>query len=138
MSIFPAKPKASILDSIVHFEIPVDKMDRAQKFYKETFGWSINAIPEMDYTLVGTTATNEQGRPTEPGAINGGMLVREEPVKHTVVTINVKSIDDAEKRLQKNGGKMIRKKMPVADMGFAAYFQDTEGNVVGLWETKTQ
>ncbi|MGA2971011.1 MAG: VOC family protein [Candidatus Bathyarchaeia archaeon] len=127
-----------MLDSIVHFEIPVDKMDRAQKFYKETFGWSINAIPEMDYTLVGTTATNEQGRPTEPGAINGGMLVREEPVKHTVVTINVKSIDDAEKRLQKNGGKMIRKKMPVADMGFAAYFQDTEGNVVGLWETKTQ
>lgn len=126
------------MDSIVHFEIPVDKMDRAQKFYKETFGWSINAIPEMDYTLVGTTATNEQGRPTEPGAINGGMLVREEPVKHTVVTINVKSIDDAEKRLQKNGGKMIRKKMPVADMGFAAYFQDTEGNVVGLWETKTQ
>ncbi len=126
------------MDSVVHFEIPVDKMDRAQKFYKETFGWSINAIAEMGYTLVGTTPANEQGRPTDPGAINGGMLVREEPVKHTVVTINVKSIDDAEKRLQKNGGKMIRKKMPVADMGFAAYFQDTEGNVVGLWETKTQ
>lgn len=138
MSIFPGKGKARILDSIVHFEIPVDKMDRAQKFYKETFGWSINAIPEMGYTLLGTTPANEQGRPTEPGAINGGMLVREEPVKHTVVTINVKSIDDAEKRLQKNGGKMIRKKMPVADMGFAAYFQDTEGNVVGLWEAKTQ
>lgn len=126
------------MDSIVHFEIPVDKMDRAQKFYKETFGWSINSIPEMDYALLGTTPANEQGRPTEPGAINGGMLLREEPVKHTVVTINVKSIDDAEKRLQKNGGKMIRKKMSVADMGFAAYFQDTEGNVVGLWETKTQ
>ncbi len=122
-------------DSVVHFEIPVDKMDRAQKFYKETFGWSINPMPEMEYALLSTTTTNAEGRPTEPGAINGGMLERQDPVKHTVVTINVASIDDAEKRIQKNGGKMVRKKMPVGDMGFAAYFQDSEGNVVGLWET---
>ena len=121
-------------DSVVHFEIPVDKMDRAQMFYKETFGWSINSMPEMEYALLGTTPTNAEGRPTEPGAINGGMLERQDPVKQTVVTINVANIDDAEKRIQKNGGKMIRKKMAVGDMGFAAYFQDTEGNVVGLWE----
>lgn len=125
-------------DSVVHFEIPVDNIARAQKFYKETFGWSINTFPGMGYTILGTTPTNEQGRPTEPGAINGGMLERQDPVKHTVVTINVKSIDDAGKRIQKNGGKLIRAKMAVGDMGFAAYFQDTEGNVVGLWETKTQ
>lgn len=126
-------------DSVVHFEIPVDKMERAQKFYKETFGWSINAMPEMGYALLGTTPTNSEGRPTEPGAINGGMLERQDPVKHTVVTVSVASIDDAEKRINKNGGKMIRKKMAVGDMGFAAYFQDSEGNVVGLWENaKTQ
>ena len=124
-------------DSVVHFEIPVDNMARAQKFYKETFGWSINAIPEMGYAILGTTPSNEEGRPTEPGAINGGMLERQDPVKHTVVTVNVKSIDDAAKRIQKNGGKVIRAKMAVADMGFAAYFQDSEGNVVGLWEAKT-
>ena len=125
-------------DSVVHFEIPVDNLGRAQKFYKETFGWLINAIPEMGYTILGTAPADENGRPTQPGTINGGMLEREDPVKHTVITINVASIDDAEKRIQKNGGKMIRKKMPVGDMGFAAYFQDSEGNVVGLWETKAQ
>jgi predicted enzyme related to lactoylglutathione lyase len=125
-------------DSVVHFEIPVDNMARAQKFYKETFGWSINAMPEMGYAILGTAINNEEGRPTQPGAINGGMLKREDPVKHTVVTIKVGSIDEAEKRIQKNGGKMIRKKLPVGDMGFAAYFQDSEGNVVGLWETKSQ
>ena len=122
-------------DSVVHFEIPVDKMERAQKFFKETFGWSINAIPEMGYAMLGTTPSNAEGRPTEPGAINGGMLERQDPVKYPVVTIHVDNIDDAEKRIQKNGGKMVRKKMAVGDMGFAAYFQDTEGNVVGLWET---
>ncbi len=123
-------------DSVVHFEIPVDDVARAQKFYKETFGWSVNAFPEMDYTILGTAIADEQGRPNEPGAINGGMLKREEPVMHPVVTVNVKSIDEAAKLIQKNGGKLIRAKMPVSDMGFAAYFKDTEGNVVGLWETK--
>jgi predicted enzyme related to lactoylglutathione lyase len=123
-----------LADSVVHFEIPVDKMDRAQKFYKEAFGWSINPMPEMEYAMLGPTASNAEGRPTEPGAINGGMLKRQDPVKNTVVTVNVASIDDAEKRIQRNGGKMIRKKMAVGDMGFAAYFKDSEGNVVGLWE----
>jgi len=139
MNLAGSSPEMSPMpDSVVHFEIPVDNMGRAQKFYKETFDWSINAIPEMGYAILGTTPSDEDGRPTQPGAINGGMLEREDPVKHTAVTIRVASIDEAEKRIQKNGGKMIRKKMPVGDMGFAAYFQDSEGNVVGLWETKGQ
>jgi len=25
-------------------------------------------------------------------------------------------------------------RQPVGDMGFTAYFKDTEGNLVGLWE----
>jgi hypothetical protein len=29
----------------------------------------------------------------------------------------------------------VAPKTPVGDMGFAAYFTDPEGNVVGLWET---
>lgn len=33
------------------------------------------------------------------------------------------------------GGKTAGEKMPVGDMGFAAYFTDTEGNLIGLWET---
>ena len=33
------------------------------------------------------------------------------------------------------GGTVSGPKEPVGEMGFAAYFTDTEGNVVGLWET---
>ena len=33
------------------------------------------------------------------------------------------------------GGSTVRGKEPVGDMGFAAYFTDSEGNLVGLWET---
>jgi uncharacterized protein len=121
-------------DKVVHFEIPTDNLERAQKFYKETFGWSIQSMPGMGYTLVGTTPSNAQGQPTEPGGINGGMLVRQDPIKVPVITINVASIDEAAKKIQKQGGKVVRKRMSVGPMGFAAYFQDTEGNVLGLWE----
>jgi predicted enzyme related to lactoylglutathione lyase len=33
------------------------------------------------------------------------------------------------------GGKAVTERMPVGDMGFAGYFTDTEGNLIGLWET---
>jgi predicted enzyme related to lactoylglutathione lyase len=124
-----------VMDKIVHFEIPADNLARAKKFYSTVFGWKMNEMPEMDYVLVQTVESDENGMPKEPGAINGGMLKREDPVKSPVVTISVKSIDEAAKTIEKNGGKMIRPKMPVGDMGFAAYFKDTEGNAVGLWQT---
>lgn len=121
---------------VVHFEIPADNVERARKFYQETFGWQINAMPEMDYTMVGTTPSDENGRPTQPGSINGGLLKREEPVKCPVVTIRVDDIDSAARAIAKNGGKMTRKKEPIGDgsIGFAAYFKDSEGNVVGLFQ----
>ena len=122
------------MDKIVHFEIPADNLARAKKFYSTVFGWKMNEMPEMDYVLVQTVESDENGMPKEPGAINGGMLKREDPVKSPVVTISVKSIDEAAKTIEKNGGKIIRPKMPVGDMGFAAYFKDPEGNAVGLWQ----
>ena len=122
------------MDSVVHFEIPADNLARAKEFYNTVFGWNMNEMPEMEYVMVGTAESNENGMPKEPGAINGGMLERQDPVKSIVVTINVKDIDQAATMIEKNGGKIVRPKMPVGDMGFAAYFKDSEGNVVGLWQ----
>ena len=33
------------------------------------------------------------------------------------------------------GGTTVSERQPVGEMGFTAYFKDTEGNLVGLWET---
>ena len=124
------------MDSVVHFEIPADNPKRAQKFYSTVFGWNINSMPDMGYALLGTTEVDKNQMPTKPGAINGGMLKRQAPVKSVVITINVASIDDAAKKIVKQGGKVVRKKSKVGDMGYAAYFKDTEGNVMGLWQNK--
>ena len=52
-------------------------------------------MPDMGYTMVSTTPTDDQGAPTDPGAINGGMFKREGPLSTPVITIDVDDIDKA-------------------------------------------
>lgn len=122
------------MDKVVHFEVPFDDGDRATTFYREAFGWQLNSMPQFQYVMVSTTATDDQGRPSEPGAINGGMLARQGPISAPVVTIGVDDLDDALSRVEKLGGKVAIGRQPVGDMGYSAYFTDTEGNLIGLWQ----
>jgi predicted enzyme related to lactoylglutathione lyase len=124
---------------VVHFEIPFDDGNRARGFYKEAFGWSIQELPEMSYTIVTTGPTTDQGMPSEPGFINGGMLQRDVgPASGPVITTDVENIDAALEKIEKLGGSTVVTKQAVGDMGFAAYFRDPEGNLMGLWETAPQ
>jgi predicted enzyme related to lactoylglutathione lyase len=91
-------------------------------------------MPGFGYTMVTTTATDEQGRPTDSGAINGGMLQRQGPISAPVITIGVEDLDAAMGRIEELGGKVAIGRQPVGDMGFSAYVHDTEGNLIGLWE----
>jgi uncharacterized protein len=123
---------------VVHFEIPFDDGDRARGFYKEAFGWQAMEMPEMGYTIVMSGPSNDSG-PTESGFINGGMLSREQAATSgPVLVVDVDSIDAALEKIGGLGGSTVVGKTPVGDMGFAAYFTDPEGNVVGLWETARQ
>ena len=122
---------------VVHFEIPYEDGDRARAFYIRVFGWELNEMPEMDYTLVTSGPSSDEG-PTEPGFINGGMMQRGQPFTAPTVVIDVESIDDALKSIVGAGGAMISERQPVGGLGFAAYFTDTEGNVIGLWESVPQ
>ncbi len=122
------------MDKVVHFEIPADDLARARKFYTSVFGWKMDTVPDMEYILIGTTRVDENGMPAEPGAINGGMMKRQRPINSPVITINVENIEDAMKNVKKTGGEIVMGKMQVADMGYAAYFKDTEGNIIGLWQ----
>jgi predicted enzyme related to lactoylglutathione lyase len=120
---------------IVHFEIPYDDGDRARDFYGKAFGWDLQTWGgEGEYTMVGTGPSGEQG-PTEPGFINGGMMKREDPYTGPVVVVDVDDIDDALATIEKLGGSTVTTRQQVGDMGWAAYFRDPEGNLMGLWQT---
>ena len=122
-----------------HFEIPADNTERARKFYSTTFGWKMTPMPEMDYTMVGTGPVDGQGMPKEPGYIGGGIGKRGGPLEHPVVTIVVDDVSAAAKKVEKNGGKIIQgtQELP-GNMGWTAYFKDTEGNIVGLYQWPKQ
>jgi predicted enzyme related to lactoylglutathione lyase len=123
---------------VVHFEIPYDDGDRARGFYREAFGWDLQSMPGMGYTLVSTGPNGEQG-PTEPGFINGGMMSRtDSPSPGPIVVVDVEGIDDALTRIGELGGTVLVPRQPVGDMGYSAYVRDPEGNVIGLWETAGQ
>jgi predicted enzyme related to lactoylglutathione lyase len=125
------------MDSVIHFEIPAKDVKRASAFYTKAFGWTFNQFPGYEYWSAITAMSDKNGMPAKPGAINGGMGKQGVMAPQAVtVTIGVDSIDKTLETVKKLGGKQVGQKMPVGDMGFSAYFTDTEGNVIGLWQNK--
>lgn len=126
------------LDGVNLFGLPVDDMERAKKFFTKTFGWIF--IPtgmEGNHHFATTVETDENGNPVKPGGINGGLLERGTyNQKVSSIFIKVKSIDDTINRVIKNGGKLIYEKISVLDFANFAQIQDTEGNLISLWEDK--
>lgn len=124
---------------VVHFEIPADDLDRAKAFYGSVFDWDLQTMAMAggdDYTSVVTTPVDEQTyAPTEPGSINGGMRQRDQRTPSPVITIDVDSIDDALTAVEAGGGSTVTARTAIPGMGAFAYFKDSEGNVMGLWET---
>jgi uncharacterized protein len=120
---------------VVHFEIPADDESRAREFYRSVFDWELQEMPEQQYTLLMTTPVDQQTQiPTEPGAINGGLMKRSADTPAPVITVEVDAIDDALQQVEAAGGSTVRSRTEIPGMGAFAYFKDTEDNVVGLWE----
>ena len=123
------------MNKVVHFEIPFDKQERAQKFYQDVFGWQINKFGEMDYLMAMTCKCDQNSMmPTEPGAINGGLLKRDKYGKNPVIVIDVPNVDEHIEKVKKAGGKLVMPKFPIGDFGLYARVSDTEGNIIGIWQ----
>jgi uncharacterized protein len=121
---------------VVHFEIPADDKDRANGFYQSAFGWNLSPMQGMDYTIAITTPSDQQtGMPSAPGAINGALFPRTDNLRTPIITIDVEDVDAALAQVESAGGSVAQAKDAVPGMGYYAYFKDTEGNIMGLWQT---
>jgi uncharacterized protein len=123
------------MDKVVHFEIPFDDKKRAMKFYGDAFGWKLTDMAEMSYVIAETAPTGDNQLPKEPGAINGGLFARPKEAPNPTIYVGVESIDQTLKKVSAAGGKVVTPKTPIPGMGSFARVSDTEGNVVGLFET---
>ncbi|MFZ2470564.1 MAG: VOC family protein [Methanothrix sp.] len=111
------------MSSIVHFEIPADDMKRAKAFYSNLFGWKIEEIQGMDYSMIDVY-----------GAPGGGMMKRMHPDQQITDYIGVPSVDEYAAKVENLGGKIIVPKKAVPGMGYFVICMDTENNAFGIWE----
>ncbi|GAA3740971.1 hypothetical protein HDA32_002555 [Spinactinospora alkalitolerans] len=105
------------------FDISSPDAPRARRFYREMFGWPVNALDES-YALVGA----EGGRPA--GGI--GQAGPGSPYTGIVVYFQVDDVDTALTRVERLGGSRTLDPQSLPGMGRMAVFTDPDGNPVGL------
>ncbi len=110
--------------NVVHVEIPAANVEAASRFYEALFGWKMQNIPEMNYTM------------WEDGSGFGGgfnTVSEENPVGQVLVYIDSDDIEADLKKAEKLGGKVLHKKTEIPGTGWFGTFQDPTGNVLALY-----
>jgi len=117
------------MDRPVHFEITADDPDRAAAFYESAFGWEFQSYPGPFKYLLATTGSKDK-----PG-IDGAIMGRQDHKQAVINTIGIDDWDPSVKAIKGAGGVMLGEKQAVPNMGWFAYFKDTEGNIAGIFLT---
>ncbi len=124
------------MDPVVHFEMPAEDRERMAAFYTTVFGWQTQLLGEEmgNYVLAATTETDEHGRPTIPGTINGGFYPKSQdmPAQYPSVVIGVKDIHQSIAKVNAAGGQVLGEPMEIPGIGVYVSFFDTEGNRLSL------
>lgn len=111
--------------NIVHVEIPAVNVEGAGKFYESLFGWKIQPMPEMNYTMF------EAGDGDEYGGFP--QVSEENPAGQVLVYIASDDIEADLKKVEKLGGKVLHQKTEIPQTGWYGVFQDPTGNVLAVY-----
>ncbi len=114
--------------SFHYVELTAESLERAAAFYQAVFGWEFEEPPE-EHTA--TDVIYFEGAP-EVGLRRRGPAVRDGGVRPAV---DVESIEATLASVQEAGGRVVEGPVDVGD-GFTGFLEDTEGNIVGLWQFK--
>lgn len=111
------------------FEIYVDDMTRAKRFYESVFGTRLQKLDSAGLELWAFPMTQDRY-----GA--AGALVKMEgfPAGRNSVLVYFSCVDCAVEagRVEAAGGRIQRNKMSIGDYGYIALAFDSEGNMFGL------
>ena len=111
------------------FEIPVNDLDRAKRFYETVLGVELSLNEMGDVKMAWFPMTENV-----PGAMGTLMKADGYTPSHdgTVVYFSVPSIETALAKINGDGGKTLLPKTDIGEHGFIAQFEDCEGNRVAL------
>ena len=117
---------------VVYFEIPVNDMDRATRFYSKVFEFKFeNQIIDNNEMALFPFVEANSGI---SGALAKGAIYK--PTKDGVlIYFTTANIDETLKLVISNGGKVLYPKTDNG-IGLVAEFEDTEGNRIALYASK--
>ena len=126
------------MDKVVHFEITFDDHERAKEFYGSVFDWELSDN-DMGNGVMYTTATTV---PIDDKMHAEGAR-RDQRRVHGRGQGDALARDHDRRRLDRRHDEEDRgrrryhvtPRTPIPSMGAFAYFKDSEGNTMGLWET---
>lgn len=122
------------MNAINWFEIPVEDMDRAVRFYEALLGYGLKRENFMDVPHAIIKSSKD-----DDGV--GGALIQDKKRKPapagTCVYLNSSDIDGALKRVSTLGGDVLQPKTSIGPMGSIALLKDSEGNLIGLHTAPT-
>ncbi len=116
-------------NTLAHFSINADDIDRARKFYEKVFGWKFAAWGPPGFYMIDA----------KDSAVLGSLQGRRELLKGQKMigfecTIGVPSIDKVEAAVLASGGKIALPRSVIVGVGTLMFFQDPEGNVFGAMQ----
>jgi hypothetical protein len=110
--------------NVVHVEIPAIDVKAAAKFYQELFGWKIEDVPEMNYTMWADGSGSGGGFTEVSGENPGGRVL---------VYIDSDDIEADLKKVEALGGKVVHQKTEIPQTGWFGVLQDPTGNHLALY-----
>ena len=114
---------------VFHFEIPVNDMDRAVRFYTNVFGYELSRQTVDGYEMA--FFPRDADGPGASGALAKGDVYV--PSKTgPIIYFDVPDIDQVLQRAQALGAKVLYPKKFIGEAGYVAEIEDSEGNRIAL------
>jgi predicted enzyme related to lactoylglutathione lyase len=114
------------------FEIPATDINRAKTFYENIFGVNMDLQDMMGMQMAnfpydpmsgkvsGALVQSEMHKPSQDGAV-------------VYLNANEAGMDNVIERIGEHGGQVVMPKTLInEDIGYMAFFMDSEGNKIGL------
>jgi predicted enzyme related to lactoylglutathione lyase len=111
----------------VHIELHTKDVKKSKKFYTSMFGWKMEEVTGMDYTIINV------GEGT-----GGGMMQNPMPGNpdNWLPYIQVEDVTASTKKAKSLGATIVKEVTEVPDMGWLSVIVDPTGAAFGLWEPK--
>lgn len=112
-----------------HFAINADDVQRAKLFYETVFGWDFDPWGPPDFYQVRNAGSGLMGALQERRALVPGIRMA-----GYEATMGVDDLNKVLAAVEAAGGKVVMQPYRIESVGELAYFEDSEGNLVGAMQ----